>query len=125
MSLNQDVNKQDVDKQGVNNQDVIYSTLALEDPYYNDIIEDCIAELPGYVTRLEQHLKEGEQEESVRLSHSIKGSAGSHGFLPVATVAAQVERHAREGDLTAAQECLGALRELLPRLRTTPEEHLA
>ena len=107
------------------NQNPIYSTLAQEDPYYLDLVEECIAELPGYVAQLQALLNAGNQEEAVRLSHSIKGSGGSHGFPPIAEIAAQIEKQARAGDLSSAQEGIAVLKELLPRLRTVPEERPA
>jgi HPt (histidine-containing phosphotransfer) domain-containing protein len=103
-------------------EELVYSTLVQEDPSFADLVEECIVELPAYVEELAAAIARNDAPVVARIGHTVKGAAGSHGFLPVSEIAAAIERHARAGNLAPAKEELGRLRELLPRLRAVPQE---
>ena len=100
--------------------DFIYSTLAQEDPSLADLVEECIAELPSYVERVEAAWRAGDAEALARESHTLKGASGSHGFLPLSETAARLEQAAKTGELDRAGEFIERMKSLLPRLRVLP-----
>jgi HPt (histidine-containing phosphotransfer) domain-containing protein len=102
--------------------ELIYSTLAAEDPSLVDLVEACVAELPHAVAELAEAAEEGDLDTVVRISHMMKGAAGSHGFMPVSQVAARLEREAQAGDLEAAARGVAELQSLIPRLRAVRVE---
>ena len=103
------------------NVEPIYSTLTEEDPSLSDLVEECVAELPAYVAKLRDAVASGDGHTATLISHTIKGSGGSHGFLAVAEVAGRIERESQAGNLEAAASSLTELEALLPRLRAVPE----
>ncbi|MFH1919429.1 MAG: Hpt domain-containing protein [Planctomycetota bacterium] len=73
----------------------LYSPLS-EDPDLRDIVEMFIEEMPDRTARLLDRLNASDWEGLRRLSHQLKGAAGSYGFGPVTDSAARVEEAVRE-----------------------------
>ncbi len=99
----------------------IVSTLSKEDPSLIDLVEECIADLPQFVSQLNSELESNDLEQAARTAHAIKGAGGSYGFEPVARAAEAVEHACRAADLEAAKRHLQDLEALLPRLKAKPE----
>ena len=77
--------------------DVLYSSLS-GDPDLNDIVEMFVAEMPERIARLLEHYQAGNREELTRCAHQLKGAAGSYGFDPITSCAAELEAELRHGE---------------------------
>ncbi|MFH1267709.1 MAG: Hpt domain-containing protein [Planctomycetota bacterium] len=73
----------------------LYSPLS-GDPDLRDIVEMFIEEMPDRTARLLDRLNASDWEGLRRLSHQLKGAAGSYGFGPITDSAARVEEAVRE-----------------------------
>jgi histidine phosphotransfer protein HptB len=89
--------------------DPLYSPLA-NDPDLGEIVDMFVDEMPERVTLIQQLLEASDWEGVRRAAHQLKGSAGSHGFMPISPVAATVEQSVTTGqpeeDIRRAAEAL-------------------
>lgn len=72
----------------------LYSPLS-EDPDLRDIVEMFVDEMPDRTARFVERLNASDWEGLRRLSHQLKGAAGSYGFRPITDLAAEVEQAVR------------------------------
>jgi signal transduction histidine kinase/PleD family two-component response regulator len=72
--------------------------------------------LPEELQLIEQSLALEESSKLALLAHSLKGAAASLSAESLQAAAAQLEKHARKGDLAAARHCLADLREQCRRI---------
>ncbi len=68
----------------------LYSTLA-EDPDLGEIVAAFVEEMPERVDNLIRLLDGGDWEPLRRAAHQLKGAAGSYGFGPITSAAAELE----------------------------------
>jgi histidine phosphotransfer protein HptB len=95
----------------------IYSRLG-GDPDLEDIVVMFVEELPTRVTALLEHLDKGDWENLQRLSHQIKGAAGSYGFDALSPAAGRVESAVRNGEPEEQiRLAVAELRDLCGRVR--------
>ncbi len=91
----------------------------------NDLLRRCLGnpqvaqksvakfqkQLSEELRQIEQVLALGESTKLALLAHSLKGAAASLSAEGLQVAAAQLEKHAKEGDLAAARYCLADLHE--------------
>lgn len=73
---------------------VVYVDIDLE-----ELIPEFMENRKDDVTRINQHLQNGEIEEIMRLGHSMKGSGGGYGFDKITEIGAVMEDAANAGNL--------------------------
>ena len=76
---------------------LLFSTLS-SDPDLCEIVDMFVAEMPERIGRLLEHYQSGNQVELTRCAHQLKGAAGSYGFEPITSCAAQLEADLRQGE---------------------------
>lgn len=96
----------------------------------NDLLRRCLGKpevmqrsiakfqkgLPEEMRQIEQCLARGESKKLALLAHSLKGAAASLSAGSLQAAAAQLEKHAKDGDLAAARCCLAELRKQCRRI---------
>ncbi|MGC4002095.1 MAG: Hpt domain-containing protein [Pirellulales bacterium] len=71
-----------------------YSTLA-DDPDLGEIVEMFVDEMPGRIRDLQTQFRINDWDQLARLSHQLKGAAGSYGFDQITPYAARCEKAVR------------------------------
>ena len=79
------------------------------DPEMADLVRDFVGELPEKVRKLTDAAAQGRADETRRLAHQLKGSAGGYGFAPIGHVAAAIENALHAADHAARQQTLKSL----------------
>lgn len=76
---------------------LLYSSLS-DDPDLVEIVEMFVAEMPERISRMLEHYESGNRGELTRCAHQLKGAAGSYGFEPITSCAAQLEADLRHDE---------------------------
>jgi len=89
------------------------------------IIEFFLEYLPGQIETLHKALDAGDADTLRREAHSLKGSAGNLGALPLSRLCKELESQAAAHDLAAAQNTLAAIDSEAPRLIEALKSYLS
>ncbi len=73
------------------------------------IIEGFLIDVPGQISLLEGFLEAGDASGTRRQAHTIKGASANIGGERLRAVASEMEKAARDGDISAARERMGDL----------------
>ncbi|MFC1821109.1 Hpt domain-containing protein [Thermodesulfobacteriota bacterium] len=93
-------------------------SLGLEEEEFQELT-DLFVETCGLdLKRLSSAIREGNLQEVVEASHSIKGSSGNLGFVDIYDLAEELEAKARNDTLKGAMEAAGELQKQLAQIRT-------
>ena len=80
-----------------------------ETPLMREVLVLALEDLPDQGRALSRALERRETPVAVRAAHILKGTAGAAGAERLRREAAEVERAAREGDLTACRDRMTAV----------------
>jgi HPt (histidine-containing phosphotransfer) domain-containing protein len=99
-----------------NEPQAIYSTLG-NDPDLGELVEMYVEEMPDRIAALVQAFDSGDMEMLRKLSHQMKGAAGSYGFNQLTPLANAVQFSVRDNEPEeqiekTLQELLGACRQV-------------
>lgn len=101
----------------------IFSTLA-EDPDLREIVQLFVEEMPGRVASILSLLQESDWEGLRRVSHQLKGAAGSYGFHEITPAAKRVEDAVRETlPAEEVRQMVDELVDMCNRIRAEPPPH--
>lgn len=100
----------------------LYSPLS-HDPDFHELVELFVGELPDRIASMERSLREEDWGTLQRLTHQIKGAAGSYGFPLISLTAAELDATLKAGNTdTAAMIALVAtVGDLCRRASAAPE----
>ena len=85
------------------------------------ILKGFLKDTPGRIEALQGHLAAGDARSADLQAHTIKGAAGYVGGNALHTVAHELERATRAGDLEAGRACLAPLEREFHRLKEAIE----
>jgi signal transduction histidine kinase/DNA-binding response OmpR family regulator len=86
------------------------------------VLESFSDEAPAMLKQLREGLGSGETETVRRAAHTLKANAATFGAIPLAALCAELETHARAGDLTDGQEALRQIETVYLTVRTELEQ---
>jgi histidine phosphotransfer protein HptB len=89
---------------------LLYSRLG-GDPDLAELVAMFVEEMPSRIATLSEYFREGDLEGLHRMSHQLKGAAGSYGFDTITPAAARLEGAIHDEDPIG--HVRGALEELL------------
>ncbi len=78
---------------------IMASDLGLDEEDFRELAELLVTTSSSDLEKLEKRLAEKNTEQVALAAHSIKGAAGNLGFMDISTIAAQIEKNAREKNL--------------------------
>jgi HPt (histidine-containing phosphotransfer) domain-containing protein len=81
------------------------------------VFETFLADMPLQIEGLQALLEDGDAPTAIRHAHSIKGAASNVGGERLRKVAAEMEKNALAGDLSAVVDRMAELRMQFLRLR--------
>ncbi len=94
----------------------IISTLPEDDPEFQEIVRDFVAELPQQMESVYQAFACGDLAELGRLAHRLKGSTGMAGFEILMAAFARLEQSAKQENREEVAEALDAAQGLCKRV---------
>ena len=97
----------------------LYSPLA-SDAGLVDLVETFVETLPERGEALRKAHDAGDLDELRSLAHSLKGAAGSYGFLPITDACAALELRIRESEPIAIRAAIHTVVELCERATSRP-----
>ncbi|MDK1025431.1 MAG: response regulator [Gammaproteobacteria bacterium] len=100
----------------------IHSSLPMKNEKFRELVGQFVARLDTQLTNMEQACGDGNHEELTRLSHWLKGSAGSVGFHDFTEPAAELEIAAREGNDERINSRLKEIMHLFNRIELVSED---
>jgi HPt (histidine-containing phosphotransfer) domain-containing protein len=81
------------------------------------LTESFLGDLPLQIQKLKDYLQAGDTKAVERQAHTIKGASANLGTDALRIVAAEMEQHARSGDIIAVQEQIAELDAQFERAR--------
>ncbi|HIG43971.1 MAG: response regulator [bacterium] len=99
------------------NKEVIRSSLLTANPKISELVARFIIRLDEQLGLVEQAFDQGDFEEVARISHWLKGSAGSIRFHEFTEPAKKLEDAAQREDFTVVSELLHVLQDMAGRLQ--------
>ena len=75
----------------------LYSSLG-GDPDLGAIVETFVGEMPNRAAAMRDRLNTSDWEGLCRMAHQLKGAAGSYGFDPISSSAAELDKAIRENE---------------------------
>jgi CheY-like chemotaxis protein/HPt (histidine-containing phosphotransfer) domain-containing protein len=100
----------------------IVSTLPVEIPKFQRIVDDFIAKLAERMGEMHDAQAAGDWDGLARLAHWLKGSGGTVGFDCLTAPAGALEKHCKQRDAAAASRVLNELSGLVSRITPQPSE---
>lgn len=97
------------------------STLPLENPIYQEIVEEFIGFLNEHVRDMKSALVDHDFDQLTHLAHGLKGAGGTAGFSALTSPAARVWDAAKDEDCDQIEESLAVLAELTQQITATPQ----
>jgi HPt (histidine-containing phosphotransfer) domain-containing protein len=82
-----------------------------------ELVGVFLEECPGWLNDIKRAIAEADAAKVKRAAHTLKGAVDHCGASSAFDAALRLERMGREGDLTRAEEAMGALEAELERLR--------
>ena len=83
---------------------------------FSAVKDSALEEIPGLMPELQDAIEEGVASDVQRLAHTIKGAARVIAASKTIAVSERIEHAARRGDLVAAGDSMGELREVIDEL---------
>jgi HPt (histidine-containing phosphotransfer) domain-containing protein len=84
----------------------LISMLPLDDPELRDIVVTWSQSLSDNLAKMHAATRASQVGALAELAHWLKGSGGTAGYPAFTEVAARIERHAREGELSEVEALL-------------------
>jgi len=100
----------------------IYTTLPLKSDKLRLLVEQFVPRMHEQLLKAEEALAAEDMEELAALAHWLKGSAGSVGYHGFTEYAAELESHAKAGDVTQSKIVLSGIIALAKRVKVSPNE---
>ena len=94
----------------------IYSTLLVDEPDLQDIVNKFVYYLPEQIIRIEEMLTQQQWQDLAHLLHDLKGTAGNMGFADIFDRVSEMELRLREKDYRGLNSQLAALQSLTARV---------
>lgn len=95
----------------------------MEDDYVS-LLRTYLRNAPQLVEEVQSAAAKGDVESMVIPIHSLKSSSANVGAMHLSALAREVEQHAREGDLKAAKQALGTVRDAYANAEAALREQL-
>ncbi|SEQ27773.1 PAS domain S-box-containing protein [Ectothiorhodospira magna] len=89
------------------------------------LIEHCLKDLPGQLDALLGYVRSGNLDEAHRMIHTLKGMTGTMGADALHGLTLVMERQCLQGDLTALEAQLPALKAQCQALEQAMADHMA
>lgn len=96
--------------------EALYSTLYLDEPEFNELVNNFIDNLPNYITDLEQAVDNKDDKLISSITHSLKGISGNYGFPPLSQLLVLIEEHVDEKQYDKINNALNLLRKVAERI---------
>ncbi|QDV22027.1 Signal transduction histidine-protein kinase BarA [Aureliella helgolandensis] len=97
------------------------STLPLEIPIYQEIVEEFVGFLNSHVHDMQTAYVKRDFEALTQLAHGLKGAGGTAGFAALTDPSVHLWDAAKEENLTDIEESLAVLGELTQQITATPQ----
>ncbi|MBF0510648.1 MAG: Hpt domain-containing protein, partial [Deltaproteobacteria bacterium] len=81
-----------------------------------DLIPEFISDYRNYISSMHQSLADGDFDTLKRIAHSIKGSAGSYGFIYLGELGLAIELASKKPDTAAIADHLAVFADYLDRV---------
>ena len=91
--------------------------LGLERDEFLEIVELFVEKSTSDLSDLQDAIDNGDMQQVIEVSHSIKGASGNLGFTEIYTVAEGVEKNAREKSLEGADQAARFMNEKLDQVK--------
>jgi HPt (histidine-containing phosphotransfer) domain-containing protein len=98
----------------------IVSSLLLDYPEYQSLVEDFVVSLPHQLQVLQAAIDSGDLESVAEGAHALKGTCGTMGFHGFTPLAERLEQHARGERVDLARNDFRELSELASRVVVGP-----
>lgn len=97
------------------------STLPLENPIYQEIVEEFVDFLGGHVKEMESAYEASDFETLQQLAHALKGAGGTAGFAILTAPAGRLQTLDQDVDPDTVEKSLRELAELASQIQETPQ----
>jgi HPt (histidine-containing phosphotransfer) domain-containing protein len=104
---------------------VLHELKEIMDDDYLGLLHTFLRNAPTLMTEARAAATGGDVEAMVRPVHSLKSSSANVGAMNLSELARDAERHARAGDLGAAQQAFTAVEDAYREAETALREHVA